>query len=153
MWRVGKTLQVGEQYNTAAQKIFLYNLSIPDSPSVVIVNEEQLARLKTHFRRRHAATSGFWLPPRRLRPVRRERSDYRGDPRPQSRDDRCGCQEVRLRLGKAKSLRAQPNGEALITDGPYLETKDHVGGFWILETADVDEAMAWARKCAKAARL
>ena len=29
----------------------------------------------------------------------------------------------------AKSLRAQPDGKVLITDGPYLETKEHVGGF------------------------
>ena len=39
---------------------------------------------------------------------------------------------------KAKSLRAQPNGEVLITDGPYLETKEHIG-FWILEAADMAE--------------
>jgi hypothetical protein len=55
-------------------------------------------------------------------------------------------------LGKAKSLRTQPNGEVLITDGPYLEAKEHVGGLWILETADMDEAMAWARKGAQACR-
>ena len=56
-------------------------------------------------------------------------------------------------LGKAKSLRSsQPNGEVLITDGPYLEAKEHVGGFWILECADLDEALAWARKGAKACR-
>ena len=53
-------------------------------------------------------------------------------------------------LGKPKSLRAKPNGEVLITDGPYLEAKEHVGGIWILETADLDEALAWARKGAKA---
>ena len=47
---------------------------------------------------------------------------------------------------KAKSLRAQPNGQVLITDGPYLETKEHVGGCWILEVADLDEALAWGRK-------
>jgi hypothetical protein len=47
---------------------------------------------------------------------------------------------------QAKSLRGQPNGEVLITDGPYLETKEHIGGFWILEAADMDEALAWARK-------
>ena len=35
----------------------------------------------------------------------------------------------------AKSLRAQPDGKVLITDGPYLETKEHVGGFWVLETS------------------
>jgi len=50
--------------------------------------------------------------------------------------------------GNAKSLRAQPNGEVLITDGPYLEAKEHIGGFWILEAADLDEALAWARKAA-----
>jgi hypothetical protein len=55
-------------------------------------------------------------------------------------------------LGKAKSLRSQPHGEVLITDGPYLETKEHVGGFWILETADMDEALAWARKGATACK-
>ena len=55
-------------------------------------------------------------------------------------------------LGKPKSLRTQPNGEVLITDGPYLEAKEHVGGLWILETANMDEAMAWARKGAKACR-
>ena len=53
---------------------------------------------------------------------------------------------------KAKTLRAQPNGEVLITDGPYLETKELVGGLAILETADLDEALAWARKGAKLGR-
>jgi len=49
-------------------------------------------------------------------------------------------------------LRAQPNGEVLITDGPYLETKEHVGGLWVLEAADLDEALAWGRKAAVACR-
>ena len=52
----------------------------------------------------------------------------------------------------AKSLRAQPDGKVLITDGPYLETKEHVGGFWVLEAADLDEALAWGRKAAVACR-
>jgi hypothetical protein len=34
----------------------------------------------------------------------------------------------------------------LIIDGPYLETKEHIGGFWILEAADMDEALARGRK-------
>jgi len=52
----------------------------------------------------------------------------------------------------AKSLRAQPNGQVLLTDGPYLEAKEHVGGFWILNTANMDEALAWGRKAVIACR-
>jgi hypothetical protein len=54
--------------------------------------------------------------------------------------------------GSAKSLRAQPDGKVLVTDGPYIEVKEHIGGFWILEAADIDEALAWARKGAVACR-
>jgi len=39
----------------------------------------------------------------------------------------------------------------LVTDGPYTETKEHMGGFWILECADLDEALAWAKKAASSA--
>ena len=49
---------------------------------------------------------------------------------------------------QAKSVRGQPDGKPLITDGPYLEAKEHIGGFWILEAADMDEALEWARKAA-----
>jgi hypothetical protein len=40
----------------------------------------------------------------------------------------------------------------LVTDGPYLETKEHIGGFWLLEAADVNEALAWGRTAAVACR-
>src|SRR5690242_3713216 len=49
-------------------------------------------------------------------------------------------------LGAAKSFRPQPGGKVLVTDGPYLETKEHIGGLYILECADLEEAVAWARK-------
>ncbi len=52
----------------------------------------------------------------------------------------------------AKSLRTQPNGQVLITDGPYLEATEHVGGFWVLEAADLDEALTWGRNAAVACR-
>ncbi len=39
-----------------------------------------------------------------------------------------------------------------MTDGPYLETKEHIGGFWVLEVADLEEALAWGRKAAVACR-
>ncbi len=38
------------------------------------------------------------------------------------------------------------------TDGPYLEAKEHIGGFWVLEVADEAEARAWAEKGAVACR-
>jgi len=50
---------------------------------------------------------------------------------------------------KATTLRTQPNGEVLVTDGPYIESKELVGGLSILETANLDEVLAWARKAAK----
>jgi len=53
----------------------------------------------------------------------------------------------------AKSVRAQPNGEVLVTDGPYLEAKEYVGGFTILEAADMDEALEWARRSVVACRM
>jgi len=46
----------------------------------------------------------------------------------------------------AKTLRKQSDGKVSITDGPYTETKEHMGGFWILECADIDEALTWAKK-------
>lgn len=57
-----------------------------------------------------------------------------------------------LPASSAKSLRAQPDGKVLITDGPYLETKEHIGGFWVVEAADLDEAVAWGRKAVVACR-
>lgn len=53
---------------------------------------------------------------------------------------------------KAKSLRKQSDGQVVVTDGPYAEAKEHVGGFWILEAADMNEALAWGRKAVVACR-
>ncbi len=46
----------------------------------------------------------------------------------------------------AKTVRKKSDGKVLVTDGPYMETKEHLGGFWILEATNMDEALAWARK-------
>jgi hypothetical protein len=54
--------------------------------------------------------------------------------------------------GNAKSLRAQTDGKVSLTDGPYTETKEHIAGFWVLETADLNEALEWGRKAAIACR-
>jgi hypothetical protein len=38
-------------------------------------------------------------------------------------------------------------GEALVTDGPFAETKEQLGGYYLLDVADLDEAIRWAHKC------
>ncbi|MGC1550290.1 MAG: YciI family protein [Rhodanobacter sp.] len=53
---------------------------------------------------------------------------------------------------KAKSLRKHSGGQVIVTDGPYAEAKEHIGGFWILEAADMDDALAWGHKAVVACR-
>jgi len=45
------------------------------------------------------------------------------------------------------------DGDVLITDGPYAEGKEHVGGFWIITAPDLDAALEWGRKAATATSL
>lgn len=44
----------------------------------------------------------------------------------------------------------QSGDEFMITDGPYTETKEHLAGFWIINAADLDEALEWAKRAAAA---
>jgi len=55
-------------------------------------------------------------------------------------------------VSSARSLRAKPDGKVIITDGPYVETKEHIGGFWVLEAANLDDALVWGRKAVIACR-
>ena len=41
-------------------------------------------------------------------------------------------------------------GTTTVTDGPFAETKEQLGGFWVIQCADLDQALAWAEKCAVA---
>jgi len=41
-------------------------------------------------------------------------------------------------------------GEVLTTDGPFVEAKEHLGGFYIIEAADLDAALGWASKVTRA---
>ena len=45
---------------------------------------------------------------------------------------------------------SQSGGGFLLTDGPYAETKEHLAGFWIINAADLDAALEWARLAAAA---
>ena len=38
------------------------------------------------------------------------------------------------------------DGELLMTDGPFPEGKEHIGGFWVIQANDLDEALSWASK-------
>ena len=44
-------------------------------------------------------------------------------------------------------------GDVLMTDGPYAEGKEHLGGFTVIRAADLDAALEWARKVARASTL
>jgi hypothetical protein len=47
----------------------------------------------------------------------------------------------------------QHGGEVLITDGPYAEGKEHIGGITIIKAPDLDAALAWARRYAEVTSL
>ena len=42
------------------------------------------------------------------------------------------------------------DGDTVVTDGPYVETKEYLGGFWVIEAPDLDAALATAKKAALA---
>jgi hypothetical protein len=42
------------------------------------------------------------------------------------------------------------DGEVTMTDGPYAESKEQMGGFWVIEASDLDAALEWARKASVA---
>lgn len=46
----------------------------------------------------------------------------------------------------AKSLRLK-QGQRVVHDGPFADTKEQLGGFYIVEAKDIDEALHWARQC------
>jgi hypothetical protein len=63
--------------------------------------------------------------------------------------ERAGVFRGTLRLSgvdAATSLR-RDGDEVLVSDGPFAETKEILGGFALLECADLDEALGWARRC------
>ncbi len=51
----------------------------------------------------------------------------------------------------ATVVRSQ-GGQVVTTDGPFAETKEQLGGFWVIRAADLDAALAWAAKGSEACR-
>jgi hypothetical protein len=58
-----------------------------------------------------------------------------------------------LHPASAATVVRHKDGETLLTDGPYVEANEHVGGFTVIEAADLDAALGWAAKYAKAITL
>ena len=46
----------------------------------------------------------------------------------------------------------EDKGQILTTDGPFAEGKEHLGGFWVIQAADLDEALDWAKRATVACR-
>ncbi len=46
----------------------------------------------------------------------------------------------------------ESGGKVVTTDGPFAETKEQLGGFWVIEAADLDAALAWAAKATVACK-
>jgi hypothetical protein len=55
-----------------------------------------------------------------------------------------------LRSSDSSTVVRVQEGATTMTDGPFAETKEQLGGFWVIEVADLDAALAWAQKCAAA---
>jgi hypothetical protein len=54
---------------------------------------------------------------------------------------------------RPKDPAAIPGGEVIMTDGPFTEGKEHIGGFWIIDAPDLDAALEWGRKATLATGL
>lgn len=50
----------------------------------------------------------------------------------------------------AATVLRRSDGELVMTDGPFVESKEHLGGFYVINADDLDEALAWARKVVEA---
>jgi hypothetical protein len=55
-----------------------------------------------------------------------------------------------LRPSHATTVVRPGNGTPTMTDGPFAETKEQLGGFWVIQCDDLDQALSWAEKCALA---
>jgi hypothetical protein len=54
--------------------------------------------------------------------------------------------------GSATVVHAR-DGDVITTDGPYIEGKEHIGGFWIITAPDLDAALGWAAQATRATTL
>jgi len=55
-----------------------------------------------------------------------------------------------LRPASSATVVRSTGGDVSMTDGPYAETKEQMGGFWVIDAADLDAALEWAAKASVA---
>ena len=55
-----------------------------------------------------------------------------------------------LYLSSTATVVRMEGDDVLITDGPFVEGKEHVGGFWVIKAPDLDSALEWGRKATRA---
>ena len=53
----------------------------------------------------------------------------------------------RLRPSSAATTVRSTNGKTQVLDGPYAETKEQLGGYYVIEAPDLDAALSWAQRC------
>ena len=58
-----------------------------------------------------------------------------------------------LHPASASTVVRVKGGDAMVTDGPYVEGKEHIGGFFVIKAPDLDAALEWARKTARVLTL
>src|SRR5262245_47294611 len=89
--------------------------------------------------------AGAWdrLAPAEQAEVMRKHAEF------QSALEREGKYVMSARLGgagSAKTVRRDAGGRATVSDGPFAETKEILGGFYVIEAASLEEAVAWAER-------
>lgn len=57
-----------------------------------------------------------------------------------------------LHAASSATVVREKHGEILLTDGPFSEAKEQLGGFWVIKAKDLDEALAWAKQATVACR-
>jgi len=57
------------------------------------------------------------------------------------------CGSNRLRPSSAATTVRLTNGKPQVLDGPYVESKEQIGGYYLIEVADLDAAISWAARC------
>ncbi len=63
------------------------------------------------------------------------------------RESRALVAANRLDFASTATTVRETDGKTQVLDGPYAETKEQLGGFYIIEVPDLDAALSWAKRC------